>query len=281
MARSRRQAATKVSFFAFQDIITSVSGILIIIVLLMILMVEDAPPDDAKGTPYAGSVEKLAGVENDLAKVRDKITDLQKILKTLITAPREEEIQKEIKLLEAELANLTTQVKEKNLEVDFFVMPPSEQAGALADAGARNQAIEKELAGKTDERDKLLDVKREIEASITKARNDVFITAGSPDDNRTPTIILVSSTGIEQYSVGKNAPDAKHDAATAISSFKNLLGTMDPATSYVLFYIKPSGVPLFGQLLEEVRKTQFSVGYDALTENAEPKFGPANAPAAP
>lgn len=206
------------------------------------------------------------------------ITDLQNVLNGLITFPREDALQKEIKLLEAAIASLTAEVTEKNIEVDFFVMPPSEQAGTKADADAKNQAIEKELAGKTDERDKLLDTKREIEAAISKARNNVFITAGRPDDNKTPAIIVVSGTGYEQYSIGSNAPEARHDAAAATSAFQQLLGTLDPATRYVLFYIKPSGIPLFGQLLEEVRKTQFAVGYDALAENATPKFGPPTAP---
>jgi hypothetical protein len=281
MARSRRRSGARVSFFAFQDIITSVSGILIIIVLLMVLMVEEAPPGEGKGSPHAGSAQRLAGVTAALDQIREDIKKFQAVLKGLITAPRPEEIQKEIKLLEEEIAKLEAQVKEKNIHVDFHVMPPSEQAGELADAKAINQAIDKELAGKTDERDKLLDLKRELEADISKARNNVFITAGNPDDNKTPAILIVSGKGLEQFSIGKNEPEASHDAAATPAAFKQLLGALDPAGKYVLFYIKPSGIQLFGQLLEEVRKTQFAVGYDALAENATPKFGPPAAPAAP
>jgi hypothetical protein len=277
MARSRRQAATKVSFFAFQDIITSVSGILIIIVLLMILMVDDAPPGDDQGSPHAGSVKKLAGVKEAIEKVREGITDFQNVLKGIITAPQADKIQVEIKTIESEIAKLTAVVKEKNINLDFFVMPPSDQAGDFADADAKSQEVEKELAGKTDERDKLLQTMKDMEEKLSRAKNDVFITVGSRSDSKVPVIVVVSGTGAEVFSMGKNEPEAKHEAASAPAAIKQLLGTLDPAAKYVLFYVKPSGVELFGQLRDEVVKTQFSVGYDAMAENSTPKFGPSAA----
>lgn len=283
MARSKRRSSSQVSFFAFQDIITSVSGILIIIVLLMTLMVEDAPPDaSAHPDPnQPSSVTQLNTASGQLKDVHAEIKKYEAVVAELVTAPSPDALHQEIKTLEDEITKLTAFIKTKDADLRFLAMPGSEQAGVMADANAINQAIEKELAGKTDERDKLLDVKGEVLAALSKAKNNLFITTGPTDDKKTPAIIVVAGSGIEQYSMGKNDPEARHEAAAAPVAFTQILGTFDPASKYVLFYIKPSGIALFAQLLEEVRKTQFAVGYDALAENSTPKFGPPSVPATP
>ncbi len=274
MARSTRQAAAKVSFFAFQDIITSVSGILIIMVILMVLMVEDGPPAPDKGNPNAGSIKKLAGVLDDIKKIRIETANLNNVLKGLLTSPKAEEIQKEIKILEAEIARLVAVATQRNLTADFSIMQPPSQTGDAADAKANNKGVEKDLAGKTDERDKLFELKKQLEDQLSKAKNDVFITVGSLKDQKTPVAVVVSGTGIEVFAMGKNLPESKHDGAAATAAINQLLGALDPAAKYILFYVKPSGVALFDQLRNEVIKTQFSVGYDALGEASTPKFGP-------
>jgi len=73
MRRSRTKSDANVSFFAFQDIITAVSGILILIVLMMVLMLRTpaggVAPVELSETRPLEELEKLIGMA--IAKIRE------------------------------------------------------------------------------------------------------------------------------------------------------------------------------------------------------------------
>ena len=80
MRRRRIKSDANVSFFAFQDIITSVSGIRILIVLMMVLMLRTpsggvAPVETSETRPLE-ELEKL--IETAIAKIRElAVNDLE------------------------------------------------------------------------------------------------------------------------------------------------------------------------------------------------------------
>ena len=271
MSRSNRQSAPQVSFFAFQDIITSVSGILIIIVLLLSTMMDDSPetpPERPTAQPAGQTAGQLA---DQLAMLQSEITASQDVIKGTASASDPEAVRREIEALNDDIRRIL-----QALESDkpASIQPRSQAEGMLdADKVKLDELLKMLEAAK----EKLADAKKQaadVQKEIDRIRNEVFIMPGGTPDAKTPRIVVVDGSGIALHTLGKDAPDARHATADAAAQFEQFIGILNPAADALVFYLKPSGVKLFGELQEKARGRGFQIGYDALAEVALPRFGP-------
>ena len=100
-SRLRSLNSTKISFFAFQDIITSVSGILILVTLLLATELDRRSSDLHEANPELE--RKLAKALRDQRDVEAQNANLRAVLTAAETAPPTEKLESDITRLREQL----------------------------------------------------------------------------------------------------------------------------------------------------------------------------------
>lgn len=274
---------SKITFFAFADIITAVSGMLVFITLLLATDL---------GHPVTGLAQKATTeTEQELQQALDaqtavdaQINRLQELLTAAETSPGAGQLQSDIANLRAQLAD------EKKKEAGLDARMANSQAAiaardkvlGLTDLKATVDATVKAakfIAGQAaDARTQAND----LESQITRASSQLATLrerAGQlwfiPDNRLTakqPIFVTISGSGIsiDQF----NRPDLHKEADSDHASpvFADYLHSAKSTNQYVVFLVKPSGISTFDGLVQAARDMGFSVGYDALEENREAHY---------
>jgi hypothetical protein len=285
MSSRLRSLDSKISFFAFADIITAVSGVLIFVALL--LATDLGRPTDSHTQAANTEIEqRLQDTIAQQVEVDAQNHRLQELLATAETAPNSEKLQADITRLRSQLS----EEQKKQAAV----------ADQMADSQATIAARDKVL-GLTDLKATVQRVVQEAESIArqdAKARGEMEILDQQvsqqqtkllklrqrdgqlwliPDKSSTtkePILVTVAGAGvtIERF----DHPEQRKllgmfDADTA---FKTYLHEAKPLDQYVVFLVRPSGIETFQDLVKSARDMGFDVGYDALEENQQTHFSP-------
>ena len=272
-----RAGGAAVGFFAFQDIITSVIGIVIFIALLLSLFI-GTEADDLRKKRIAelATPEQLAeldallvsirALQNDLGSAlsisnsnpQSRIANLEEWLATLISqietvkqsipsaSSDQEKIQADLKALEKLLAE--HQAKRDRLQKD------------LAEAGATNESLQRQI--------------EEIQKAILaeeKKRNDIWLIPDESITTKRPVLAIVSSSGFEVKTLDDSGKGSSSRNGTDIA---NLLKPYSTLENYVVFYVRPSAFPNWADIRESVQKLGFEIGYEPVREDQNIQLGP-------
>ena len=272
--RFHRSGAGTVSFFAFQDIITAVTGILVIITVLLSLSLPETQDDAAPDT----SAETTA-LRAKLEALLRRIADLRHASETNLASPQASPraLQMEVELLETELAELTAftsaQKKSKPTETTASQLERSMASDlALEEADQRRLAAKlqqlKEAAAAAAATRQQADAEvRQLEASLLAEmdrRANLVLVRDKSRTSKEPLVAVVSSEGatVHRFDEGTAAP------LRDVPAFRTALASFSPLDHYFVFYAKPSGVAQIERYFEAARNGGFEVGYDAITEDA-------------
>ena len=272
-----RAGGAAVGFFAFQDIITSVIGIVIFIALLLSLFI-GTEADDLRKKRIAelATPEQLAELDALLVRIRalqndlgaalsisnsnpqSRISNLEEWLATLISqietvkqstptaSSDQEKIQADIKALEKLLTE--HQAKRDRLQKD------------LAEAGATNESLQRQI--------------EEIQKAILaeeKKRNDIWLIPDEAITTKRPVLAIVSSSGFEVKTLDDSGKGSSSRNGTDIA---NLLKPYSTLENYVVFYVRPSAFPNWADIRESVQKLGFEIGYEPVREDQNIQLGP-------
>ncbi len=283
MSSRLRSLDSKISFFAFADIITAVSGVLIFVALL--LATDLGQPTDSRSQAANSEIEQrlqealAQQVEADAQNLR-----LQELLATADTAPDLEKLQTDITRLRSQLSEeqkkqaaladqmvdsqVTSATRDKTLgltDLKATVQRVVQEAESIArqDAKARSEmaGLEQRVAG--------------IQSKLLKLGEREGKLWLIPDKNGTtkePILATVSTSGVklEQFDHPERARVIVKTNASA--EFDSFLGGIKPLDQYVVFLVRPSGIELFERLVKLARDKGFDVGFDALEEDKEIYF---------
>jgi hypothetical protein len=103
---------------------------------------------------------------------------------------------------------------------------------------------------------------------------------GKKDGDKNSATSPPPAAASTQLAEGKAASDeSKPQAELAVktganTALKSYLGGANALNQYVVFYVRPSGIALFQDLVKSARDMGFEVGFDALEENREVHFSP-------
>lgn len=272
--RFHRSGAGTVSFFAFQDIITAVTGILVIITVLLSLSLPETQDDAAPDT----SAETTA-LRAKLEALLRRIADLRHASESTLASPQASPraLQMEVELLETELAELTAftsaQKKSKPTETTASQLERSMASDlALEEADQRRLAAKlqqlKEAAAAAAATRQQADAEvRQLEASLLAEmdrRANLVLVRDKSRTSKEPLVAVVSSEGatVHRFDEGTAAP------LRDVSAFRTALASFSPLDHYFVFYAKPSGVAQIERYFEAARNGGFEVGYDAIPEDA-------------
>lgn len=262
MARSRRRA-NPFSLFSFQDIITSVMGIILLAALLLAVELvtrKHGAPQSTEVSQVSSIVtENVSTVRADIAELKKELASLQSdSLAAAGTLVVESESRKKVAQvrsmrMSAELTKLTAYLKERLAEL------------------AR---VEATSFDRRDERRKLEMLEAEIRSSIAELKelrsSDRLFYNAIPGMSKTPWLIDVSA---ERIQVGSLPSGSTRQSPRLLHTFADIDATVEFTRelstdgNYFLILIRPSGIERFEELLTALRGRSFDLGFDVVDED--------------
>lgn len=251
MPRSRRrQSGSPVSFFAFQDIITAVSGIVIVMVLLLSLELIQRPTL-AKPVTVEVRDELKATIEEarlELRRLEAGLADRDRLIKELAEmTPKETERQ-------------IRTVKQNIIELEHKITLLQEQRSRLEEEKKR---VEVRHFDQKDARDELAELQRRIEQ--LKKELDREETTDRPifalprGVDKQGWVVVVSGSKIQAAPMNRVQAPISFDTSDELIDWTN---RMDTSSAYLLILVRPSGLDDFEALRPSLRRNDISFGFD-------------------
>ncbi len=280
MSRRGRATGAAISLFSFQDIITSVTAIMILIVLILTLELAMrsqqrgmASEDRKVARDLRGSVDRM---ERQAEAMRAEVAGLQADAKGSAsfseqdTRLREQEAAEHAARLAEEISLLESQVRaaasaRRRVEAEFV----SEQSSQPRDNPAHIEAMNARAAA--------------IEASNRAERDRQKVAKDAPPVPTTPTLVFNPAS---DSSLQPRLLDVKGDGLavlegsgelrrfpTAGRTFDRWLGSLDAKSEYVVIILRPSGVRHYDTVLEKVKAAGLEVGSELVGESMPVALG--------
>lgn len=277
-SRLRRGVNPKISFFSFQDIITSVTGILILITLMLTLHVTQGAGDD-DAWPNPAEEARLRALETELRTVTASNLVLQRLVILAEEVNDPDALAREVAGLRGDLAERESTVLALRTRLEAREAQARERAAALglAAEAARNEAVQHTLERLrltneilSAEVGALRDFTNRVRPRLggqTLENLKVWLIPEADSSPKQPVVVEVSGTRLVTQRLGR--PDTRQEVAEtgAVEHLTALLNRLSPANDYLLFYLRPSGIELFERCRAAARTAGFEVGYDALEED--------------
>ena len=254
MNRLRQGNNLRISFFAFQDIITSVTGILILVALILSFSLRlEADPEAERGeADLKKQKETLAALERENTRLQQA-----RITASSVTAP---EIRVRIERLRREEEQARINLARSQTEL--------QAASEHAERTTNAVQLRSEVAS----------LEQNIQELQTRLQNEKTNTNRLmiiPSDEalrsqKRPVMIVVNEKTIHLQPLGQQA--GMEVQITDRSSLRDALRRHNSGKEFIVFYFRPSGAKWFDAFRDEARKSGFEVGYDAVEEEKEIVF---------
>jgi len=278
-----RSFDSKITFFAFADIITAVSGMLIFITLLLATDL-GRPTDNRSQAANAELQRQLQETLTKQAEVDAETRGLQHLLTAANTAPPPDKLESDISRLRAELANEKN--KHSGLAEQLAASKSHlEERDKLTGITALKERLQEnaedlQAMARTNEsiRDQTAILEKQIASVQTKIiklrarEGQIWLIPDNRTKSKEPILAVVSASGLTLARFDKPDETKKFGKGGERSGLEAYLKRFNPANQYVVFLIRPSGVGLFKELVEKAKADGFEVGFDALEEDREIHF---------
>jgi hypothetical protein len=278
-----RSFDSKISFFAFADIITAVSGMIIFITLL--LATDLGRPSEGSSRVEDSEVQgRLQETLSQQAEVDAQNQSLQGVLAAAETAPSVEKLESDIERLRGQL------MEEKRKHTDLAEQIAVTQSASdsrdrtlgLTDLKNQIQQVVQEAESIALQaarvRDEMTGVEQRVasvQSKLLKLREREGKLWLIPDKNSTtkePILAVLSGSAAKMERFDHPEQARQFNKSSASAGFESYLGELKPLNQYVVFQVRPSGIELFERLVKIARDKGFEVGFDAIEEQGEIHF---------
>ncbi|HRU05309.1 MAG TPA: hypothetical protein P5137_05990 [Candidatus Brocadiia bacterium] len=254
--RSRRGGdSAPLSLFSFQDIITTVSGIMLLVMLMLALEVVARPagkPAPAALPKAATSAEEVERLRQEIAQARREVEQAAKL--NLDDAPAK------VARLEQEMAK----TRERTAQLNAAAEASRQRAEAAARAAAQARQEEERLKAELEGLRKRLDEQ--------EAQNRVHYTFAR-ETNKTPVLVECSASGIAVRVAGKTPQVVSFvDASSphyqsSLRRFQAWARGRSPAREAFIVLVKPSAAGYAQEVIDALKQSGFDVGHEPLEED--------------
>jgi hypothetical protein len=252
----RGQRKVPISLFSFQDIITSVMGVIIMITLFLAVELvnrkENAPP--RKTNEITNKIDDaVANTEADIKAMREELKHYQEKLQQIVNLNKPEldrQVQ-DIKRLTSDLGNELGKT-EQELQEAKQRKDVAEAAQSQGKEDSKN--IETLLRETAEMENKLREMKQANQRYFLPARGA----------SKIPWLIEIRDRNILVAQAGKRAPPQQIQNVAQIRQFAS---QRDRNTEYFVIFLDQSSVDTFRQVRQILQQLQFDVGYDLLASN--------------
>jgi hypothetical protein len=282
--RSRlRSFDSKITFFAFADIITAVSGMLIFITLLL---ATDLGRPNQNASQDAGKEiqQRLDETLRRQLEIDNQNQRLRELMAAAETAPAPEKIETDIARLRSELASeqqkqsaLSNQIAKSDsaLQARDKSLGLTDLKTTVEDTIQEAETIAKREAKVRLEMDSLEQQVASAQSRLLKLQardRQIWLIPDQATTTKKPILVTVAGTSATVEAFDHPEKHQQWEATRAQSSFEGYLRNAKALNQYVVFLVRPSGIPLFQRLLKSTRAQGFEVGYDALEEDRDVHF---------
>lgn len=282
-SRLRSLNSRKISFFAFQDIITSVSGILILVTLILATELDrnsDSSAFDANPELERRVLETL----RQQAEADARNRNLQELLSSAEIAPA-------LETLQADVARLRTQLSEEqrkqaavaeHLTASQAAIEARDRTLGLTDLKAEIQRRIRGTEALAREEAQVRDEMKRLEQRVTAAQSrllklqqregQLWLIPDKSSTTKEPILVTVSGGGVKVERFDRADQGRAFSKSDSRREFESFLREAKSLDQYFVFLVRPSGIDLFQRLVELAREKGFEVGFDALEEGLEIHF---------
>lgn len=250
--RSRRSNNISISLFSFQDIITSVTGIMILLTIIMLLDLITR----SNASPRAQTEQVLPQINEELSKTNEIIKDLEEKLSRQSSSTStnaflsEETLNKKIADLEEKLNHSQKKIEKlqqekKNIKKSF------DRINTEKNNQDKTVVVEKL-------KNELKEKKKELE-DLSKSKRIIY---NSPEGiSKTTWLFEVSGSNILVAKIGETSKPHNFNGAEPL---KRWISTRSPSNDYFMILFKPDSVSFHDSLLNFLESNNFDFGYDLL-----------------
>jgi S1-C subfamily serine protease len=276
MKRRFASGGGSISFFAFQDIITAVTGIMVLIALLMALQLTSGAPAKPRIDP------KLSQLHAQLSAERDELH--AKIAAVAATAKKTTQSTENT---QAEMQNVESMIRELNRESARLVQESqsfAQQNPSEVKLESVRQANEegRQAVAKAQEENALLSSQiEELEGGVEKAQaaalavasntTDIWLNHERSDTSKEPVIVSVLAESFVAQRLDTGAEKSVLRKADA-KSISDVLEGSKPTDQFVVLYFKPSTLSSFHNVVNATKDLGYEVGYDIVEEEGTVRF---------
>lgn len=289
---ARRKSSSAFSLFSFQDIITSVTAILILIMLL--LAVELTQKRESKAAVDPGETRrKLEKVAEDLE------SSAAQMRQEMLVAQSDEASYATREQLEQRLKQATDRLDQARLQRDDALKTQSAAGRARADAEAKLvsrqadrehiQKLATSVAENKSEADRLEKANAAEQERQARRRQEIedrpksgtqLVFNRPADTSRRPWLVELSADGVVVVMLGTNVREVLGISAAADGSLDAFVARLQPVGDYCLLLMRPSAESM---LLDDVevrlQKAGIQYGIDFIGEDQAVRDGSAEAAA--
>lgn len=257
----RRHHSQAFSLFSFQDIITSVTGIIVLITLLLTveLLQRDTTIPERQSEALADQLREAIADANQETKESQNLL-LQR--EQLVT----ESAALSLDQLEWENSNTSQQITRLQAEVQTL-------KSQLDTSGRHRDKWLARRAGQDKDRQDLMQIRdeiREIDEKLHKLkRSNRAIFNPSSTSGKTAWIVDVSSRSISVARVGIKTAPSVFSAKLGnghVRAFLRWASQRTPASDYFLLLVRSTGGKTYDVLHAGLRKRGFALGFDLIGE---------------
>lgn len=275
MSRRGRSKGAAISLFSFQDIITSVTAIMILLVLILTLELISstrqrgvAAEDRRVASGLRASVDAM---ERDVATLRSELATLQAVATRSAAfsaadirsrehkaAARARELAEEVALLDSRLR--TASAARRRVEADLLAAGPVRPEDSADHVAALEQRVDAMEAANRAEDERQRQVRADTSPSNVAA-SLVFNTP--PGELLVPRLVEVSAAGLATVEPDGRQPRRFRGPGR---DFEAWLEALDSTAEYVVVILRPSGVRRYDEVVEAVRQADVGVGAELVGE---------------
>lgn len=275
MSRRGRSKGAAISLFSFQDIITSVTAIMILLVLILTLELISstrqrgvAAEDRRVASGLRASVDAM---ERDVATLRSELATLQAAATRSAAfsaadtrsrehkaAARARELAEEVALLDSRLR--TASAARRRVEADLLAAGPVRPEDSADHVAALEQRVDAMEAANRAEDERQRQARADTSPSNVAA-SLVFNTP--PGELLVPRLVEVSAAGLATVEPDGRQPRRFRGPGR---DFEAWLEALDSTAEYVVVILRPSGVRRYDEVVEAVRQADVGVGAELVGE---------------
>jgi len=264
MSRRRRQE-NPISLFSFQDIVTSVTGILILLTIMLAISVITqgaTPAGQVERVDVTELVETKQSLEQEVTRLQSQVKSNQTTINSWLGASTDEMLRLKANyrsnatVTRESIQKLQSELKLKTEEVNQFIQDPETKA---------TNAQVADLKKKIDE------AKKELDALRSGSRVFYNFRTGS----RAPWIVQLSGKEILACRANQRSKPNSFSTPNQLIDFAKKLSQ---AEQYLVLVVRPSGLSSFEKIRGECQKLGIDIGIELIGEEqvvVDPETGAA------
>ncbi|MBT3638048.1 MAG: hypothetical protein HN531_14005 [Opitutae bacterium] len=283
------------SFFAFQDVITAVLGILILIALQLSFSInvvkgEEGNKESTDDTTiteeeFLDHQSKRKNLEVTLSQLRERNRELMRKKQAILSSGQSAKgLENSLEILRAEVEQLTKDYnaflktlaqKEKTLREEANKLGLSSVQDEVSELLKKSEKEHKEIAALKrkieDLNSRLSDSMNDLSAEKSK-RNSLWMIPERSDDGKDPLLVTIDDRNMRFEEFDKPESLRVLRTSSLTSSFKSGVESYSTRRFKIVFLFKPSGAHYFKKIIELAKELGFEVGYDPIEESQKVIF---------